>query len=266
MVTSAVWRTDAGILGLLLAAVLLASCSVGGPSTTPAFPTFVPPGMIANSVAPGSTRTPSLDSRELGAVANYHFDVVLDYAGHRVQVSQLVEVINPGPDVWTELVFFMPHDLQTTRFTLSTVRMQEQVETAATQLHFTPDGFLTLRLPQDLNPHESRLVSIKYGLEAVEVGLATRRPPGDVGYGEEVLQFINWYPRLVPYHGGRGWERWAPTDVGPPLLAEVAQEDRVVEEWDLEGSSRAQWAQCKRWPAHQDRAGSGGIQHVTTIL
>ncbi len=178
--------------------------------------------MIENPVAAGSDVTPSPAISELGAVANYHFDVVLDYSGHRVQVTQLVEVINPGPDVWTELVFFLPNDLQTTRFTISTVRLQEQVQTTATQLHFTPDGFLALRLSEDLNPHESRLVGITYGLEAAEIGLGTRRPLGDVGYGEEVIQFINWYPHLVPYHPGRGWERWAPTDVGPSLLSDVA--------------------------------------------
>ncbi len=212
----------AGVMLQVLTAVLLSACSGGDPPTAPTLPTFVPPGIIENPVAPGTAGTPSPDSREPGAVANYHFDVALDYAGHRVQVSQLVEVINPGPDVWTEIVFFMPQDLQTTRFALSEVRLLDQVETAATQLHFTPDGFLTLRLSQDLNPHESRFVSIEYGLEAVEVGLATRRPSGDVGYGEEVLQFINWYPQLVPYHAGRGWERWAPIVVGPPLLAEVS--------------------------------------------
>ena len=211
-----------GMRILLVAALLLAACSGAGQPTAPALPTFVPPGMSENPLAPGAAGTPAPGGPKLGAIANYHFDVVLDYAGHRVQVSQLVEVINPGPDVWTELVFFLPGDLQTARFTLSTVRLQEQVETAGMQLHFTPDGFLALRLPQGLNPHESRLVSITYGLEAAEIGLATRRPAGDVGYGEDVLQFINWYPRLVPYHPGRGWERWAPTDVGPPLLAEVA--------------------------------------------
>ena len=207
---------------MLLVAALLAACSDDSQANFPVLPTFVPPGMIENRVVPDAAGTRSPDIQGLGSLANYHFDVVLDYTGHRVQVSQLVEVINPGPDVWTELVFFLPRDLQTTRFTMSTVRLQEHVETAAAQLHFTNDGFLTIRLPQDLHPHESFLVNIAYGLEAVEVDIGTRRPMGDVSYGDDILQFINWYPRLVPYLPGQGWALWAPTDVGSPLLAEVA--------------------------------------------
>jgi hypothetical protein len=207
---------------MLLATVLLAACSDDSQATFPVLPTFVPPGMVGNPVVPDAAGTRSPDIQGLGSLSNYHFDVVLDYTGHRVQVSQLVEVINPGPDVWTELVFFLPRDLQTTRFTMSTVRLQDHVETAAAQLHFTDDGFLTIRLPQDLHPHDSFLVNIAYGLEAVEVGIGTRRPLGDVSYGDDVLQFINWYPRLVPYHPGQGWALWAPTDVGSPLFAEVA--------------------------------------------
>ena len=190
---------------MLLATVLLAACSDDSQATFPVLPTFVPPGMVENPVVPDAAGTRSPDIQGLGSLSNYHFDVVLDYTGHRVQVSQLVEVINPGPDVWTELVFFLPRDLQTTRFTMSTVRLQDHVETAAAQLYFTNDGFLTIRLPQDLHPHDSFLVNIAYGLEAVEVGIGTRRPLGDVSYGDDVLQFINWYPRLVPYHPGQGW-------------------------------------------------------------
>ncbi|MDP7645034.1 MAG: hypothetical protein QGG60_10085, partial [Anaerolineales bacterium] len=178
--TRPMMRLAAGDMRMLLGvALLLAACSGAGQPTAPALPTFVPPGMSENPLALGAAGTPAPGGPQLGAISNYHFDVALDYAGHRVQVSQLVEVINPGPDMWTELVFFLPGDLQTARFTVSTVRLQEQVETAGTQLRFTPDGFLTLRLPQGLNPHESRLVSITYGLEAAEVELATRRPAGD---------------------------------------------------------------------------------------
>ena len=157
-------RSPAAIFCFMLVVVLLASCSRRPTVAESEFPTFVPPGMIDNQVDLGREGTLSTDIPEIGAIANYNFDVVLDYYGHRVQVTQLVEVINPGPDVWTEIVFFLPIDLQTTRFSLGSVRLQDQVETAVTQLKFTPDGFLTLRLSQELNPHESRLVNITYGL------------------------------------------------------------------------------------------------------
>ena len=108
LLTRLVLRPAPVLIRLQLAAALLAACSGVRLPTAPDMPTFVPPGMIENPIVPGSEVTPSTGMPEPSVVANYHFDVVLDYAGHRVQVTEMVEVINPGPDVWTELVFFLP--------------------------------------------------------------------------------------------------------------------------------------------------------------
>ena len=45
------------------------------------------------------------------------------------QITQLVDLANPGPDVWEEIVFHIPIDLRTKRFILSDVKLVEQVET-----------------------------------------------------------------------------------------------------------------------------------------
>jgi len=204
---------------LLLALLLLAACSE--PAATE-MPGFSAPGAASNPeapVAPAPTAQPA--GLGVGAVAFYDFDVGLDYLGNRAQVTQLLEIVNPGPDSWERVVFFLPFDLQSERFTLSRISLLQQVETAARNITLGDDGFLTITLPDTLAPNAAVSVNIIYGLEAEQTLSTSRRPFGDVGYNGRVLQFANWYPQLVPYIPGRGWQTWEPTDVGPPLFSEA---------------------------------------------
>ena len=221
-------RTSARILCCLLATYMLVSCTGNSSATPQPLPTFVSPGIRDNPILEGAKNDTSQISENLGAITNYHFDVSLDYAGHRVQVSQLIEVVNPGPDVWSELVFYLPADLQTDRFVLSTVRIQDGVESSVTQMQVTSDGFLTFQLPKYLNPNESRMITITYGLEATKVDLTTLSPVGDVGYSKDVLQFVNWYPQLVPYRHGVGWMRWPDVGANWPITSEVSDYQLLI--------------------------------------
>ena len=221
-------RTCSRILYCLLIACMLVSCTRNISATPQPLPTFVSPGIRDNPVLDRTENATSSISEHLGAITNYHFDVSLDYAGHSVKVSQLVEVVNPGPDVWTELIFYLPVDLQTDRFVLSTVRIKDGVEDSVTQMQVTSDGFLTFQLSKYLNPNESRMVTITYGLEATQVDLTTLSPAGDVGYSENVLQFVNWYPQLVPYRPGLGWIRWPDVDSDWNIVSEVSDYNLVV--------------------------------------
>lgn len=209
-----------------LPACLLAACLGSAATPTPLPPTFVPAiPAIGDRLAP--TLVPFLARANPGVSARYTFTVKLDYVGKRAEVAQLVEVTNPGPDEWNELVFYLPADLRTERFTLSKLTLVEQVQALAPRIEVR-DGFLTVRLPAPVRPNESRLVNITYGLSSKETSLRARRTAGDVGHTANVMQFLNWYPQLVPYERGRGWKKWQLTNVGPPLLSEVADYDLEV--------------------------------------
>lgn len=216
------------IASLLVLAFATNSCTLDNSNNTdiPAVPSspLAPPAeeiaQAINSVALGAGP---------GAIAHYEFSVVLDYIGHRAQVTQLVEIVNPGPDDWDRVVFHLPADLQTNRFTLSRVSLLQQVEAAARNIEISNDGFVTITLPDTVQPNEAVLVNILFGLEAEQTLNVLRRPFGDVGFNERLLQFINWYPRLVPYEPRRGWVRWEPTEVGPPLYAEIADFDLRIQ-------------------------------------
>jgi len=217
-------RAPRWLLGL--PACLLAACLGGAETPTPLPPTFVPAiPAIGDRLAP--TLVPFLARANPGVSARYTFTVKLDYVGKRAEVAQLVEVTNPGPDEWNELVFYLPADLRTERFTLSKLTLVEQVQALAPRIEVR-DGFLTVRLPAPVRPNESRLVNITYGLSSKETSLRARRTAGDVGHTANVMQFLNWYPQLVPYERGRGWKKWQLTNVGPPLLSEVADYDLEV--------------------------------------
>lgn len=211
------------VLLTLAALVPVASCGAND-TASPTIPTPVAQSTSASTgeddeypvLAPIHVR------KNIGVIAKYRFDIILDYEGHRAQVNQEIDITNPGPDVWTEIVFHIPVDLRTERFTLSEIKLKEQVQTLTSQLRFSDDNFLTISLPSDVKPHESRLVNIRYGLDANSTELESRRPLGDVGYNKNLIQFTNWYPQLAPYQPGRGWVIWETIDVGPPLMAEVA--------------------------------------------
>ena len=71
-------RSAARFVIVLLPFLLITSCSNTKESTVPDMPTFVPPGMIQDPLASVKVGTSVLHNQELCAVANYHFDVVLE--------------------------------------------------------------------------------------------------------------------------------------------------------------------------------------------
>jgi len=208
--------------------IFAVSCNDSSEVVSDPLPTFVPPGIRLNPSLDRDTKVALQVEKNLGVIANYNFDVSLDYAGHRIQVTQLIEVFNPGPDVWSELVFYLPKDLQSDRFVLSTVGIQDEVESSATQMQVTKDGFLVFQLPKYMEPNQSRIVTITYGLEALQVDLQSLSPIGDVGYSKNVLQFVHWYPILVPYKPGVGWVRWSNVDSIWSILTEISDYNLLI--------------------------------------
>ncbi len=227
MVRKFVWITYC-----LLITYNMSSCVDSNLATPQPLPTFVSPGIRDKPVLEGDGNSTYQIVSQLGAITNYTFDVSLDYAGHSAKVIQLVEVVNPGTDVWNELVFYLPPDLQTDQFVLSEVKIQDGVEASATQMQVTPDGFLNFQLSKFIKPKESRLITITYGLEATQVDLASLSPVGDIGYSGDVLQFVNWYPQLVPYRDGIGWVRWPDVGVNWPVVTEVSDYKLLVRATD----------------------------------
>jgi LysM domain/Peptidase family M1 domain len=137
-------------------------------------------------------------------LATYKFQVTLDYVGHRAQVSQAVELVNPGPDTWDSALFQLPAAVQSQAFILNSITVLE-ADTAVNASYQKSGYTLRVVLPGGLTPGNSTTITFNYGLAADAISVDTRPPNGNVGYSADVLQFVNWYPVLVPYQPGLGW-------------------------------------------------------------
>jgi LysM repeat protein len=211
-----------------LAAILIACRPVT--DTPHSLPTFTPRSLpSASPTLAGAPFIPTLTPVPLGQLPNalitYRFDVTLDYLGHRAQVAQNVEVINPGPDTWDSLLFQLPAAVQSPAFILNSITSPSG-ETAVNAAYQRSGYLLRVILPAGVMAGEVAKVTLNYGLAANEINAATRPPDGSVGYNEDIIQFVNWYPVLTPYQPGSGWalvgEAAAAPLPGDPVFADAA--------------------------------------------
>lgn len=217
-------RVLRGSLVALLVVIGLAACTLLEATPTPiAAPAPQPPVIAPQPGVSGAVRPLGVQP---GALARYDFTVTLDLVGDAAQVVQFIDVTNPGPDTWTEVVFQVPaHLIENEQFVLSGVSIFDGLETQAVR-YLVSDGFIRVFLPQPVPTNSGVGVSLVYGLSAINTVVfsqMTRRPVGNVGVSPDgVLQFINWYPVLVPYRRGAGWLLWQSTSVGDPVVTETA--------------------------------------------
>ncbi len=219
----------------IVLSLLFAACSSSPASPSP-LPTFTPRGLPSPSpTVEGAPFIPTLTPVPLGqlpgTVANCHFDITLDYLGHRAEVIESITAINPGPDDWTEIVFQIPTALRSNAFLLTGITLSEDAAPANAAYQLA-GGLLRVPLPNGLGANAAAIVTLHYGLAAPRIALDTRPPEGNVGYSDGLIQFINWYPILVPYQAGKGWATAGPDSLTPlpgdPIFSETANYDLTV--------------------------------------
>ncbi len=230
-------RSRTSLLVVLQSAftILLAACD-GSANSTSVLPTFTPRGLPSPSpTAEGVPFIPTLTPVPLGqlpnALATYRFNVALDDLGHRAQVTQSVEVINPGPDTWDSVLFQLPAAVQSGAFILNSITVPDGA--AIANASYQQSGYqLRIIVPGGVAPGAAATITINYGLAAPPIELSTRPPTGNVGYGDTVLQFISWYPVLAPYQPGLGWLRVGEGTASPlpgdPIFTEAANYELTV--------------------------------------
>jgi len=196
------WSLKFGILGFWVLgffALFIASCS------TPPIPDTSSPVSTSTRIASPSSNVPTLTPVPLGKfsgwITSYRFNINLDYVAHRASVIQTVEVINPGPDVWTQVVFQLPTALRSAEtWVLSNITLAEGNAT-----YQKKNGLVIINLPKRTPANGVATITFNYALAAPKITLDTRPPSGNIGYSNDLIQFINWYPILTPYRSGSGW-------------------------------------------------------------
>ena len=188
--------------------IILAACTSSATTATATIPPTSPlpvgegQGEEKSSTLTASpTLEPSPTATTIPPQTLYKINANLDYAGHRLGVSQEVYYVNSSNHQLRELVFVVEpnryegaFDLQ--NLTWGDVQTVEEVELEG--------GILRLALPEPLPPGESISVEIAYELQ-----LPQRE--GVFGYTERQTNLGDWYPFIPPYDEGVGWVTHEPS-------------------------------------------------------
>jgi hypothetical protein len=169
-----------------------------------------------------------LDSEAVPAeLPHYQLRVALDTNSYQAHVEQRVTVINHGPDTWREVVFHISPAYWSGIFELDRAEMRVSGVSQATTPSLTGT---VLRLPftQPALPGEAVVVDLWFTLKLPRLDPLGWGPTGNTGWGPGIIQMGDWYPALVPYQPGTGWQTWPFTPVGDPVISLPANYDVTI--------------------------------------
>jgi hypothetical protein len=182
-------------------------------------PTIPPPTTDATAAATPAP-TPS-------ALPHYDLAVALDYPNHQATVSETITIPNHSPDSWSEVVLNVSAAYWDGLFSLGeiTVQVGESKQTVAPLWDNT---MLHIALPNPAAPGTTAVVWLDYRLYLPPLDPVGWGPQGNAGWSAQVTQMGDWYPALVPYAAGRGWQSWPYHPVGDPVRSVVADFDVAI--------------------------------------
>jgi hypothetical protein len=132
-------------------------------------------------------------------------------------VQQTITQTNGTADTWEELVFHVANAYWPGIFNLHTLAVNNQPITPTLEV-----TMLHLPLPEPLLPGMTAGTQFSYTLNLPPVNPVGWGPTGNAGWTQELVQMGDWYPALVPYQEGQGWQTWLYTAVGDPVISPLA--------------------------------------------
>lgn len=218
------------ILSSFLFFLLLSSCSQ---SPTPPFILTATPPPPATEVPPTDaslpTATPTAVSTAQPARERplYVLDMQLNYSSRVGNVKETITYPNWTGETLTNLVLAVEPNLWSGGFSLKTITVDGQPVTSYTieNMHQR----LEVQLPQPLAPSGTLTIEINYGLilPAMQayVDASNDVRPQIYGYSDKQVNFVDWYPFVVPYIPGQGWILHNPWYYGEHLVYDLADFD-----------------------------------------
>ena len=216
----------------LLLAFLL-SCSPQVPTSavftaTPA----PPPTEIPPTDASQPTQTPTIAPTLTPALGRpqYTLDLQLNYTAKAATVNERILYPNWTGETLTNLVLAVEPNLWSGGFSLKTIAVDDQPITNYTLENLNQR--LEVQLPQPLPPSGTITIDITYGLILPEMqaylNASNDVRPQIYGYSEKQVNFVDWYPFVVPYLPGQGWVLHNPWFYGEHLMYDLADFDVAV--------------------------------------
>jgi hypothetical protein len=154
-------------------------------------------------------------------------DLQLNYSAKAAVVDQTITYPNWTGETLTNLVLAVVPNLWSGGFSLKSISIDGQVVT-----NYTIEGFnqrLEVQLPQPLEPGRTAVIHLNYGLILPQMQ-AYNEASNDIrpqiyGYSERQVNFVDWYPMIVPYQPGAGWILHNPWFYGEHLVYDLADFD-----------------------------------------
>ena len=222
------------ITSCFLLFTFLTSCSSQSP-TSAVFTATPPPATETQSAStdaslPTSTPTaaPTL-SPALGR-AQYTLDLQLNYGAKAATVNETILYPNWSGETLTNLVLAVEPNLWSGGFSLKTLAIDNQPITNYTLA--TLNQRLEIQLPQPLPPSGTITINITYALILPQmqayINASNDVRPQIYGYSEKQVNFVDWYPFVVPNLPGQGWILHNPWFYGEHLMYDLADFDVTV--------------------------------------
>lgn len=211
---------------LFLIVLLTGGCTLSLPEPHQAQPTSEPvvadmPSSTPGAIPGGTTAAPAIypGAPPVIDLPNVILDVELFYSDRWMRVYQVVDVPNETSDTWSEVVFSVPINYTPDAFALDSLKVTQgdTVQEGLPSL-YGQETMLHVPLPRPLQPGETVQIEIGYRVIFPPVAPTDWPPIGTTGWTENIIQAGEWYPSLVPYVNGVGWQTWRYHPVGDPTI------------------------------------------------
>jgi Peptidase family M1 domain len=244
--------------------ILLSSCSPQAPTSAVFTATPPPP---STEVPPTS---PSLPTETPTAVATvtpdlerpqYVLDLQLNYSAKVATINETITYPNWTGATLSDLVLAVEPNLWSGGFSLKSLSIDDQPIPNYTLENLSQR--LEIPLPQPLPPSGTTTITITYGLILPQMQAYSN--PNEVrpqiyGYSDRQVNFVDWYPFVVPYIPGQGWLLHNPWFYGEHLVYDLADFDvRVTFTDGANPQIAASGAEVK--PTLSEVTPSGGVNH-----
>jgi aminopeptidase N len=160
----------------------------------------------------------------------YVLDLQLNYSAKAATVNETITYPNWTGETLNDLVLAVEPNLWSGGFSIKSLSINDQPVTNYTIENMNQR--LEIPLAQSLPPSGTVTIKITYGLILPQMQ-AYQNASNDVrpqiyGYSEKQVNFVDWYPFVVPYQPGAGWILHNPWFYGEHLVYDLADFDVTV--------------------------------------
>ena len=219
------------LLSFFLFLFLITSCASPAPTGAPTLPTELPipteTTAPADATVPAETATVPPTLTPALERPRYVIDMQLNYASKSATVDQTIIWPNWTGENLTNLVLSVVPNLWSGGFSLKSVSIDDQTINNYKLEAFTQR--LEIPLLQPLEPGRTAVIHLSYGLILPQMqaynDASNDIRPQIYGYSDRQVNFVDWYPFVVPYQPGQGWILHNPWFYGEHLVYDLADFD-----------------------------------------